>query len=245
MMLLACSLIVDTKGLSTGGGEPDVVGDRDALGSADGEADSSIPDANVDAGADVDAGPSLVETFDGPIDKTKYNVSGGPTFTVEATGGALHIVSNATADAFGYLQTKKRYDARNEDVVVHIVDAGKATQGGADPAIVWFKLIADPTGENAVEIGVNEGDFYAKKFVNGTETVTKSITYVPATMQWARIREASGTTYYEHAADGGGPWTTFFTEPTPISLSSIVVEIGAGGFPGKVGEVVFDDLRGF
>lgn len=242
----ACTLLVDTKGLSDAPSTPDA---SEAGSLADASPDGpGLTDAAIDVAveASLDAGPppAFVETFDAPLDSNKWYSDKGPTFSMAVTSGALHIASQTTGEGYAYAQTKRRYDLRNQSARCQLVAAGTATT--TDSSIVWFKLISEASGANAVEIGVTNGKLYAKRFVATVETTTKSIPYVSAPMQWLRIREAAGRTYYEHAAAAAGPYTTFYDEATPVDVSSVALEIGAGAYTNaSVGEVVFDNLAGF
>jgi len=118
-----------------------------------------------------------------------------------------------------------------------------ADAGSAKGPVLWIKLRMDRLNANAVEIGILDGQLYAKQFVDNTAITMNPIPYVAAGMSWVRLREANGTTYWEYAASSSGPWMVLHSEPNPVELSSVDVEIGAGAWPGAVGTVIFDSVN--
>mgnify|MGYP003348841826 CR=1 FL=1 len=55
-------------------------------------------------------------------------------------------------------------------------------------------------------------------------------TYNATSMQWVRIREASGTLYFEYAAGSTSPgtWTVLASTANPFAMSAVSFRISAG-----------------
>jgi hypothetical protein len=67
---------------------------------------------------------------------------------------------------------------------------------------------------------------YVKKSNSTVFTGTAGPTYNPTTHAWLRIREASGTVYFDHSADGV-TWTNFDSTTHTVDLTNVFIEFGA------------------
>ncbi|WP_375769230.1 vanadium-dependent haloperoxidase [Archangium gephyra] len=100
--------------------------------------------------------------------------------------------------------------------------------------------------EEVNEVGflVENGILYCGQTVGGTRTALASVPYEPARHLWWRLRENSGTTYWETSGDGKS-WSVLASKADPISLTAVKLSFGAGRdlqFP-SLGLAIFDSAN--
>jgi flagellar basal body L-ring protein FlgH len=79
---------------------------------------------------------------------------------------------------------------------------------------------------NSVSFNISGGTVYANCYTGSTRTGAVGPT-VPATIDiWLRIREASGTVYWDTSPDGTN-WTNLWSTPDPFSMASLYASCGA------------------
>src|SRR6202011_3466026 len=184
---------------------------------------------------------TLTDNFDANnLDTTKWTKYEGANYAVADTNQRLQITNTTSASDWGGIQSVNAYDATGSELSVNLINAGNAASQGAP--FQWTKLTKNGDNANAVEIGVNNGTLFAKKFVAGTGTIISFIGYSPSAMQWVRLRESAGTTYWEYSANGSS-WTVLASQADPIAMSTVKVEIGAGAWPGTAGTVAIDNVN--
>jgi hypothetical protein len=195
--------------------------------------------ADVDAAGAAPKVATLTETFD-TLDPSKWTVWQEAGYRVAAISGQLEIdQASWTSEGWGAIDSVIAYDATESEVRVQLVDAGNAATQYA--TLAWIKLRPDST--NSVEIGVNNGQLHAKKELQGTGSSILTVPYSPRSMQWLRLREATGMTYWEYASAACGPWYRLYSESDPVLMTAVRLEIGAGAWPGAVGTVLFDNVN--
>lgn len=89
-----------------------------------------------------------------------------------------------------------------------------------------YSLILALDGNNLVRITgfAVDGHFEAVKVVNGTYTQLATATFNISTTNWWRIRESSGTIFWEYGSDGIN-WTTLFSVASPLNVSTVQVTL--------------------
>ncbi len=185
----------------------------------------------------------LADNFDtNRIDPMRWAAFSGVGYTTSATNQSLAIVNPATSSDWGGVMSVDSYDATSSQIVVRLESAGSATGAAVEP-IVWVKLKQIATFGNAIEIGVSQNELYAKRFFGGGATILKTTPYSNTAMRWLRIREASGSVFWEYAAGQNGPWTFLHSETEMGDVTRVQLELGAGAWPGAMGTVVFDDIN--
>jgi len=197
-------------------------------------------DVEVDVARETGVTPklgTLRDTFDS-IDPSKWIQTVGAGYTLGISNGQLEIDDTTERSDWARLDSAVPYDATNSELSVNLVNAGNAASAAP---YVWFKVAPDQ--RNGVEIGVNNAQLYAKVWVDGTASTVAAVSYAPASMQWLRLRESLGVTYWEYAQAKGSPWVQLYSENDPVLLSRAWVELGAGAWPGIVGTVLIDDLN--
>lgn len=185
---------------------------------------------------------NLIDNFNGNT-LDKWTSHQGTNYSVALTNQRLQVTDNVSSSDWGGISSNNLYDATNSVLSVNLQKPGNSTTSSA--VFTWIKLQANRNNANAVEIGVNGGNLYAKKWVGGTVATFATASYNtnPSAMQWLRIRENLGTTYWEYASTYTGPWTTLASVPDPVMLSSVSVEMGVGAWPGTSGQMILDNVN--
>jgi hypothetical protein len=185
---------------------------------------------------------NLFDNFNGTtLDPNKWTSHQGTNYSVAQTNQRLQVTDNVSSSDWGGISSNNLYDATNSVISVNLQKPGNSTTSSA--VFTWIKLQANRNTANSVEIGVNGGNLYAKKWVGGAETTLATASYNTSAMQWLRIREHLGTTYWEYASTYTGPWTTLTSVPDPVTLSFVSVEMGVGAFPGISGQMILDNVN--
>lgn len=148
----------------------------------------------------------------------------GTTTTVAETGGSL-VFNTSTSAGYGGLDSIATYDLTSSFALMQLLSAGN--QSLASMEVVPVQVTKDTN--NALFWYVNGGSLIAYKKVASSVTIVSSTTYSAAVHQWFRIREASGTTYYEYSTDGVG-WTVFTSLANPFALTALTVDPSVGTY---------------
>jgi hypothetical protein len=80
---------------------------------------------------------------------------------------------------------------------------------------------------NTMAFYVYNGDLVAEKQIATAYTTIATTTYNSTTHKWLRIREASGTVYFDYSADGIS-WTNFTSAANPFAVTGLFVTIQIG-----------------
>jgi hypothetical protein len=182
----------------------------------------------------------LVDNFNGAaLDASKWKPYADPGYSVAQTNQQLRMVNSTNASGWAGVGSVNRYDGTASELRIQLVDAANA----ASPAIawIWLKLIQSGANGNAVEISLGAGQLRAKKWTAGVETEWRK-PFDAMTMRWLRLRQAGPSLFWEHSPDALA-WTNLHTEPTPMDMTALYVEIGAGGWPGPLGTAVVDNVN--
>jgi hypothetical protein len=215
-------------------------------GSPDAGADREYPvSTDADGSARVD-GPkppsSLTDAFTaGAIDPFKWQIHQGTGYKVEVVTEELHISNPEPASDWGGITTRALYDLNEGEVGVNVVASG-TTADLQSAAFAWLKLVAATDSSVAVEVLLYEGEIHARKSVGGVMTTLRTAAYSPTSTRWLRLREKGGRTYWEYSTSDAGPWIVLHDELDPIAMGAVSLQLGAGAWPGIVGEVAFDSL---
>jgi hypothetical protein len=173
------------------------------------------------------------------LDTSKWISYHGANYVVADTNQRLELINDVSSSGWGGIWSDQQYDATDSELRVNLVQPGQSATYGSIWS--WIKLKKD--NANAVEIGVRGGSLYAKKVVGGSSSTLASSGYNAAAMQWLRIRESRGTTYWEYSSSYQGPWNVLFATGDPINLSSVLVELGLGAWPGTSGSMIVDNIN--
>jgi RHS repeat-associated protein len=161
----------------------------------------------------------------GSINASKWLNWGGSQ--VGVTGGELTMTSETGGGYYGIDSdvSGKMYNMTNSSVVNKLVNAGNQSLG------TWevYPLYVYPEGDNSYQyfFYISENTLKAYKKVDGSTTQLASTAYNTANHKWFRIREASGTTYFDVSADGG-TWNNFASTANEFEALAVGVGVMVG-----------------
>jgi hypothetical protein len=176
--------------------------------------------------ASIAVGLSLMQSIQddfefGGVDDGKWSTWGA--VGVAATSNLLLELTSTGSGNYGGLLSLAQYDLRGSYAMSRLVDAGSQATG---LEVYPLELV---NGSDAVAIMVSGGVVYARNKISGSySTVGSTVTYNSTTMQWFRIRESSGTTYWEYAANPASTWTLIASASNPINVSTLSAGITLG-----------------
>lgn len=156
--------------------------------------------------------------------------------SVNVVSGQLVIDCTAS---YPTLYTTATYDATGGKAQVEVVQA--ASDGGGTTG-TYFQLVADAS--NNVEMCVENGNLIARKKVATVTTDITSTTYNSSTHRWWRIREASGTTYWDYSSDRV-TWNNLTSASNPITVTAVTVTLFSGFYGSETGidPAIFDNFN--
>jgi hypothetical protein len=165
---------------------------------------------------------TLVDDFnDNSINTSKWDEYEGNA-TVAETNQQLEITlySGAGSNYAGII-SDATYNLTGSYIYIELKEL-PASGGNAE---AFFQTYID--ANNKIFWYSAWGWLYAHYKVGGDLTWYGEIAYNPSTTKWLRIREASGTTYWDYSADGIS-WTNLTSMANPIAVTGLKVEISAG-----------------
>lgn len=142
------------------------------------------------------------------------------------TNQQLELTSDLTA-AYHGINTVDTYSLLGSYAQAEIIDEGDLSLDSWEVYPVYLELDAD----NAVFWVVSGFDdsVTAFKIVGASQSSVFSDTFNLSTYKFLRIREDSGTTYWEYSSTGlPGSWSTAHSESNPFTLASLELNVYAG-----------------
>ena len=117
--------------------------------------------------------------------------------------------------------TVEKFALSDCHVLIEVADVLDADVAGS----AWFEALAAPNQPTARFVA-ELGDIRAGRYTHpGTEVdVSAPVPYDAVAHRWWRLREAAGTTYFEVAPSGAGPWAVLKAIDSEPFLAS--VELG-------------------
>jgi hypothetical protein len=141
-----------------------------------------------------------------------------------AQNGAV-VINHAATREYNDLRSVSRYDLTGSSAYVQVLDFGNQSLSGHD---VYFHL--QDNSSNSVAMQAARNTLSAKTTVAGVSTqIGKPIPLDPVAHRWWRIREASGTTYFDTSPDSV-TWTNRWSIADPINLTSLEVILQSGSW---------------
>ena len=182
------------------------------------ETDTTAYVANVNTPPVVPALSTLTDAFPGTtLDTTKWAVMAG-TVTVSNGLGLLATTS------YSGIASKQPYALSNSSIYWQTTPLPVGA-GTYEAAVSLAPTAGGNT--NAIEYEI-AGNHLAAMWWDGSGFQQGLSTLAtPASPCWLRIREASGTTYFDWSADGAS-WTNWNSFATPVPAGSMYVTILAG-----------------
>jgi hypothetical protein len=153
------------------------------------------------------------------------------------TGGQLVItLANGTTGYAGYVSGN--YDLSGSSAFVQVRQVANTS------TLADTLLELDIDGNNSMSWLEEGGTLYARYVVGGSGNNAGSLTYSSTSHKWWRIREASGTIYWDTSADGIN-WTNQFSVANPIAVTALQVNLVAGTWEAESspGSAIFDNFN--
>lgn len=150
---------------------------------------------------------------------------GSATLTYDATGATVTYPASTTSSMDGDIVTNGSYDMTGSGVYLQVLSV--PSNGGATTTDAFVQAYID--GSNKLTILWEGGSLYAQKMVGGVNTNITSVTYNSTTHKWWRIRESSGTTYWETSPDNT-TWTALTSQSNPIAVTGLKVLIAGTAY---------------
>lgn len=187
---------------------------------------------------DVPLTATLVDNFTGTSsipDATKW-VSFG---NYAQTNGTLNLTTN-TAVSFNGVNSILHYDLTGSSMQTRLIDAGNQ----ALTSLEVFPVLGQIDSSNQLYWYVNQNTIKAAKKVGGVNTFLASATYIANTFQYLRIREGSGTIYWDYSLDGV-IWLNFASTVVSFSITRLVqvITIDNTSIEASTTTCIFDDYN--
>ena len=165
---------------------------------------------------------TLTDNFnDNSIDAAKWSVYNAGGFTTAETNQQWELT---TALAIGSTNPYSitTYDLTGSQATIKVVDAGNTT--GLASALfspLWL-YVSDASYLRWYISGNGKIGVWTR--ISNANDFPWSATYVAATHKYLRIREASGTTYFDYSANGTD-WTNAYSLANPFAITAIEVNV--------------------
>lgn len=137
--------------------------------------------------------------------------NGQPSGTVTVSGGTCSLAGGNYSDTGYYtsVNSQDAYDLTSSYAFVRVIPGGS----GAGDGDSGFAVLAGNFSDG-YNYDVTGGLLLVESTVGDNPTTLHSAAYSATAMAWLRIREASGTLYFEYAATASGTYTTFYSTTT-------------------------------
>ena len=159
--------------------------------------------------------------------------AGSATLGYSSVGATCTFPSASTSATDGDVASQNSYTLANSAVYVRVLAVPSAATN-ADATL----SLRDSGYTNIIAMQVEAGILYAQKVVSGVQTNLASITYNATSMLYWRIREASGTVYWEYSADGL-TYTTLYSAADPITITALYADIGGSCYENETNPGTF------
>lgn len=169
---------------------------------------------------------SLVSNWDAGISALWETSESDDAAKVTATAGGIQLAHGTASEYQSLRSVDTALSLVGSSGYVQIADYGNQALTSHE---CYFQMMASGFADG-VMFYASQGQLSAYKKVSGTQTqVGSSITLSTTTHKWLRIRESSGTTYWDTAPDGV-TWTNRWSVANPITLTALQVAFSCGAW---------------
>lgn len=179
--------------------------------------------------------------LNGIIDPVWASSSVSGSATKAETGGqaVLTLPSSIAGSHLAAYTTAGTYDLTGDQFVWNI--ATMVATGVA--ATAYFQLLTDAAGTKQLYWRQVSNAITARTIVGGVDTQLFTATWSAATYKYLRIREASGTIFFDSSTNGTS-WTNRASVANPFVVTSMLVQFAAGcGNVASPGSLKLDDVN--
>lgn len=166
---------------------------------------------------------NLIDNFnDNSLDGAKWSDWGGAN--TNETNSELEILVDSTS-YHGIQSVATDWDLTNSYFFIQVKDAGDQTTTEEAYPMELFDINGD-----SVLIAISGNNVIAQSRVGGINITAASILYDPLVHRWFKIREDSGTIYFDYSTDGHA-WNNFASVvSSTILIDALYVFIYAGAY---------------
>lgn len=157
---------------------------------------------------------------------------------VAETNGELQLTTQLGGGYKGYTSLAT-FDLTGSYFSVEVINAGNQALNSLEVALFGMK-----DSNNNVFWLISGNLIMAYKKVGGTVTQLATAAYLPAAHKFFRIRELSGTTFWEYSSDGL-TWTALHSAANPFVITALFLELSTGTWntEAAVTTAVFDNFN--
>jgi len=160
---------------------------------------------------------TLTDNFnDNSIDTTKWDYGSD----VAEVNNNLEFTSTLSADSSN-LYSKTTYNLTGSQITIKLVDAGNQSLASWAFTPLWAYL----DGTHSLLFRVKAGNLEVNDIARSNNSPKYSVTYNATNHRYLRIREVSGTIYWDCSADGI-TWINLFNEANPCAVTALEVDFG-------------------
>lgn len=149
------------------------------------------------------------------LDTSKWTVVN----SASVQSGKLTVNSVASSASDSFISSKWPYDLSDSFNKIEVVSN---TGTSVSTFSFWIILEDSPnlSGSNGLYLNIEGSTISAYEAISGTFTPLYSTTYDSSVHKWLRVRETSGTTFWEYSTNGTD-WTTLYNKSTAITVTSL------------------------
>lgn len=146
--------------------------------------------------------------------------AGSATMSYSSAGAVVQYPASTTSSTDGDLSSNASYNMTGSYASMQVLSV--PGNGGASTTDAYLQIRRN--ANNKLTMLWEGGSLYAQKVVAGSNTNITSVAYNATTHKYWRIREASGTTYWETSTDGV-TYSTLTSQANPITITAVTVII--------------------
>lgn len=168
---------------------------------------------------------AIYENWGNGISATWFDWSQGKA----SVANGLLTIATTTAAGFYGVELAQAQNLTGYSITNQLVDVGSRSLSSYEVYPLYATIRGDPSNQVFWFINATN-DLRAYKKVAGANTIVASGTYSSATHKYFRIREASGTIYWDTSTDNTN-WTNFTSTSNPFAITSMTIgqEVGTSG----------------
>lgn len=167
---------------------------------------------------------NITDNFD---DNSRNTALWSVTGTASETSNGLVISVASGAANYSGFYSLEYYDLTASYSYAKVTNAGNQALNSLQAIPVFLQ---DSSTNNRLVWYINQNKLYAQKFVSGVATdIRGDVTYNSSVHVYFKIREASGTVYWDYSTDGSS-WTNYTSTATPITITALQVVAQAGAY---------------
>lgn len=188
---------------------------------------------------------ALIETLQDNFDDSTRDDSLWSAFGLgyNETNRELWFESQLTAQYAGY-ESRSTYDLTASSIKIEVVYINRSEVINIT-SLEIFPILVRQNSTNYYSFLINSsGNLLAYKKVAGVGATVASTTFNLNTHKWLRIREDSGTTYWDYSTDGT-TWSNLGSEATAITITALSVELQVGTYAVETTQttIILDNLN--